>query len=180
MSFLHDIIKIQFVREGYLPNYPPHLIDDCEMLDAFLRYSDWNSFESDDSPMYFRDYYPLLSDDLKEKYIDLMESIMYYIDQFKESEDDVRKLPDWVYSYMLGSVISVNSNILDIHDMLVSMGIDNLDDEFLPNACDMCYKVSESWLSKIPKVQLGKRVPTIFGEPHVIKSLRLTTVSSRQ
>lgn len=177
MSFIHDIIKIRFIREGYLMNYPPHLISDSEMLDAFLRYSDWDSFESDSSPMYFKDYYPLLDESLKDRYIDLIESIMYYIDQFKADDNDIKQLPDWIYSYMLGAVISVNSDLLDIHDLLVGLGIDNLDDDFLPEACEECYKVSTMWLSKIPKYQLGRRVPTLFGEPHIVKAIRLQVSS---
>lgn len=33
---IHDLIKIQYIRQGYLPNIPYHLISDIEMLDAFL------------------------------------------------------------------------------------------------------------------------------------------------
>lgn len=36
MSLVHDLIKIKYVREGYLPNYPYHLISDSEMCDAFI------------------------------------------------------------------------------------------------------------------------------------------------
>ena len=69
---------------------------------------------------------------------------------------------------MLGSVISVNSDKLDIHDMLVLMGIDNIDDEFLPEAQKECLRYSKEWVNRS-----NDRPPTIFGEPHVIKSLRL-------
>ena len=37
MSYIHDIIKIKYVREGWLPNWPYHLISDQEMCDAFLK-----------------------------------------------------------------------------------------------------------------------------------------------
>ncbi len=32
----HDIIKIQYSREGYLPDYPYHMISDREMFNAFI------------------------------------------------------------------------------------------------------------------------------------------------
>ena len=33
----HDIIKITYVREGYLKNFPHHLISDEEMCVAFIQ-----------------------------------------------------------------------------------------------------------------------------------------------
>lgn len=35
MSFIHDIIKIKYIREGYLSNIPYHLVSDEEMFYAF-------------------------------------------------------------------------------------------------------------------------------------------------
>lgn len=36
MSIIHDIIKINYIQSGYLPNYPYYLISDKEMINAFL------------------------------------------------------------------------------------------------------------------------------------------------
>ena len=36
MNSLHDTIKIDLIRQGYLPNYPYHMISDIEMCKAFL------------------------------------------------------------------------------------------------------------------------------------------------
>ena len=40
MSFVHDVIKIKYAREGYLPDLPYHLISDEEMCDAFINLPD--------------------------------------------------------------------------------------------------------------------------------------------
>lgn len=168
MNLIHDAIKNKFVREGYLPNYPYHLISDSEMCDAFL---------NDSSPCYFYDNYPCLSDELKEHYELLVEDIKYHIGKLKISTEPNPKLPDWIYSYMLDSVISINSTTADIHDLLVPMNVDNLDDIFTVEASKSCYNVSQEWLKKIPVSKLDHRHPTMFGEPHVIKSLRLKSVS---
>ena len=34
--FIHDLIKIKYIREGYLPNYPYHMISDEEVFNAFI------------------------------------------------------------------------------------------------------------------------------------------------
>lgn len=186
MTFIHDLIKIRFVEEGYLQNYPPHLISDEEMCDAFIRYPEdptktsdelWAIFMADTTPMWFKDNYPLLAPELSEIYRDLVNNIMYHINQFKASLSDVRILPDWIYSYMLNSVISVNSDIIDIHDLLVMLGVDNIDDIFTPAAQIECYLVSREWLARIPNIAIKHRSPTIFGEPHVLKSLRLSELN---
>ena len=70
--FTHDVIKQMYTLEGYLPNYPPHLISDEEMFEAFLptkyfkldtRYdevtfdiTDWKNYEDDSQPSYFKDH----------------------------------------------------------------------------------------------------------------------------
>ena len=38
MSIL-DNVKIKYIQEGYLPNYPYHLISDIEAFNAFLQVS---------------------------------------------------------------------------------------------------------------------------------------------
>jgi len=180
MIFASNLVKIKLVDEGYFKNYPYHLISDEEMCDAFLHYeitddpdSDWESFKSSDELSYFKDKYPLLDESLETKYRELVENIAYHINKFKSSNDDVATLPDWIWSYMLDCVLSVDSDKRDIHDMLVPLGIDNLDDDFLPEACEACYKVSSEWLSKIPESEKDHRPPTLFGEPHVLKCIRL-------
>lgn len=165
MSYIHDVVKINYIREGYLPNYPYHMISDEEMVDAFLN----------DGTCYFKDYYPLVNPNLKTEYNTLIENIQYHLDLLKASQEEYT-LPNWIYSYMLGAVISVNSSIYDIHDMLVMMNLDNLDDIFTPEASAYCYEVSTKWLNKIPIDQRDHRPPGMFGEPHVLKSLRLSQV----
>lgn len=181
-SFIHDIIKIKFVSEGYLPNYPPHLISDNEMCDAFLNYPQddtktedelWEMFQEDTTPSWFKDKFPLETDLLLPQYKELVKNIAWHLSEFKSSLNDENVLPDWIYSYMNGSVISVSSTIPDIHDLLVLLGVDNLDDIFTPEAQLACYVVSKEWLAKTPSVLMKHRSPTVFGEPHVIKSLRL-------
>ena len=39
---IHDIIKINLSRGGYLPDYPPHLISDEEMCHAFISHEGTN------------------------------------------------------------------------------------------------------------------------------------------
>ena len=193
---IYDVIKILYTRQGYLPNYPPHLISDEEMCDAFLP-EDKNGFS------YFKDNYPCLFDssdvvmewnketqkmepvtnpdtgeDLlyEEVYSALVADIAEEIKEFKESVEDGKQLPDWVCAYMIGSVVSVNSPKEDIHDLLVMLDVDNLDDEFLKDASKLCYQVSKEWIKRTTGPADELRKPGLFGEPHVIKSLRLKEV----
>lgn len=163
-NFIHDVIKILFIHEGYLPNYPYHLISDKEMFDAFI---------SDDGTGFFCDYYPLPDESLKSAYNKLVEEIKYNINIAVISEDNSYELPNWIYSYMLKQVISTNSSEYDIHDILVLMNLDNIDDVFTKEASMCCYEISSKWVKKLPQSQQIHRPPTIFGEPHVIKALRL-------
>lgn len=197
---IHDVIKIQYSRQGYLPNYPPHLISDEEMCKAFLDFTNEASFEESTEYSYFKDNYPCLFDDdevvtqrnpdgteepvidpetgepvtWKSRYYSLVKFIAKELDTFSKSIEEDKRLPDWVYSYMLGSVVSVNSSQPDIHDLLVMMNIDNLDDEFLSNCCKLCWKVSEFWIRRTPGDLSNLRPPGLFGEPHVIKQLKLS------
>lgn len=166
-------------REGYLMNYPPHLISDDEMCDAFLKYNyedtddEWNTWLNSSELSYFRSSYPLVDSAVETEYRELVRNIAYHIQVFKDSADDGRCLPDWVYSYMLQSTVGPTSEKIDIHDMLVLMGMDNLEDDYLAEDAISCYNVSKKWLSKLPIDESDHRPPTIFGEPHVIKALRL-------
>lgn len=180
MSYIHTIIKIRYSEEGYLPNYPPHLISDAEMCDGFLDYnyeedSDeyWESYLNSPHQTFFSDNYPLLDESLSDRYRELVVAIAEHISLLKSSNEPDYKLPDWIYSYMIGSTIGVKSDKQDIHDLLVMMDIDNLEDEFLPEACESCYLISKYWV----KQNESSRPPTIFGEPHVLKALRLSDAS---
>lgn len=187
MSLTHDIIKMKYIEEGYLPNYPFHMISDAEMCDAFLKANPTGSqpglYEADDTALsYFLDTYPCnWSSDatISASYAKLIDSILWHIEQLKASKSPEYQLPSWVYSYMLGAVIGPNSEVLDIHDMLVLMGIDNVDDVLTTEGARKCLNISTKWVSKLPSQELAHRPPTIFGEPHVIKYLRLVQSSDR-
>lgn len=178
--FTHNIIKIKFVREGYLPNYPYHMISDEEMCDAFLPYD----YDPDDPYSgyeacmaaefnYFRDTYPLPAPELEEEYKTLISEIAWHLNELKQSNEDDYMLPDWVYSYMFDATFGPTSDIRDLHDMFVMLGTDNLYDEFDLSCAKACYAESQHWLRKLQPSAKIHRPPTIFGEPHVIKSLRL-------
>jgi hypothetical protein len=124
---------------------------------------------------------------LNDVYNALKDNIKYYIlDYLKYSGTSdalkvdvktgklVHRIPDWVYTYMLGEVVYQNSEYLDIQDTLDLLGCYNIDNIFTREACAMCYKVSSDYISTLSTSDIIKqRQPTIFGEPHVIKSLRM-------
>lgn len=184
MNLRHDIIKMRYVEEGYLPNYPFHLISDAEMCDAFIK---------EDGTGFFFDHYPNnFNGKYDSQYNELVSALRYHMDQLKNSsktpsvseygvtygyETDYT-LPDWVYSYMLGAVIGPESEIADIHDMLVLMNRDNIDDIFTEEAAQCCLDISRKWIRKLQAPYSSHRPPTIFGETHVIKALRLQDVKS--
>lgn len=181
MSFLDDIVKIKYVREGYLPDYPPEFHSLSELYAAFLPYpvddtktSDelWEQFRSEAKSCWFSDTYPLVDRSLEAKYRALVEDISYHL-QANLAANGALMLPDWVYSYMLGATIGPMSPKLDIHDLLVLLGCDNISDEFTVTAANQCYEISDQWLRRLANITAAHRSPTIFGEPHVIKSLRL-------
>lgn len=203
--FTHDLIKINLIREGYLPNYPYHLISTEEMCDGFY----W----------YLSTHYPQpktahSSDSITTAWETLCTAIVFYVQIMKY--DSKYPIPNWVYSYMLGAVIGPKSNALDIHDLILPLGVDNLDDEFTVKQETACYEVSKSWIlqtkqntthkiteddivnyhlptSETPQDDMVKkylstltfytgktiqlRPATIFGEPHIIKSVRLSQLS---
>lgn len=171
---IHDLVKIRLTDAGYLMNYPYHMISDKEMCDAFIG-----------DGGYFYDTYPLLDPSLESAYTNLVKSIKYHIGVMLAAPEDSRALPSWVYSYMLGSTISVHSLSLDIHDLILPLGVDNTDDIFDGRASVACFHESEKWIRKTmikETVELDGdiidlRPPTMFGEPHVIKSIRLSQAS---
>ena len=140
-----DIIKIRYSNDGYLPDYPYHMISDREVVSAFA---------DNNGAGFFADSYPCLVQeaDFLKAYNQLFLSIMFYIvSEFCLENTDIT-MPDWVYSYMLGSTISVNSDALDIHDLSVSLGTSNMSDEFTLACSEACLKVSEQWLGKYDSV----------------------------
>lgn len=192
---VQDLVKINLVKEGYLPNYPYHLLSTEEMCLGFYTY--------------FNDTYPEpASDTLKGYWTTLYSSIIYHAQ--KMVYDGSYTLPDWVYSYMLGAVIGPKSDALDIHDLIAPLYADNLDDIFGEAQEMACYTISRQWTerTKLQEVrtlsddeiaayhlsdpsifgaggkmvfssqtEIPMRPPTIFGEPHVVKSLRLGELS---
>lgn len=168
MSLVHDLIKIKYVREGYLPNWPYHLISDQEMCEAFLTKSE-GQYSG-----YFIDNYPSINDNLLEVYQNLVDTIYSYMIRCHKASGEPYIFPDWVYSYMLGTTISINSSVEDIHDLLVLLNADNLNDIFDSTSAQACYDVSKLWVNKLNSYGKDYRPPTCFGEPHVIKSLRVS------
>ena len=205
MNYIHDIIKIMYVREGYLPNYPYHLIADDEMMFAFLHnkkkrnyidtslsVSSWEEAISVFSQFrgYFMDrymtpYLKRLVDDMFPFDNDYYLAIVLFVNniyswclQVTDATSEV-KLPDWVYSYMIGRVFGPKSDTQDLHDLFVLLDkvgmlgttIDNLDDEFTAAAGYGCYQVSKKCVNKLSKE--NKRPAGMFGENAVIKYCRI-------
>nr|DAY49388.1 MAG TPA: hypothetical protein [Caudoviricetes sp.] len=168
-NFIHKIIKIMYVEEGFLPDYPYHLISDEEMFEAFL-----NSSEDD----YFHTMYPCVDESLKSEYQDLIDGLQLEIDNFltySATDGSTYNMPSWVYSYMTGQVTGPNSSQLDKHDLMCLLDCDNIDDEFTAECSSACYEASKNWLSKYLMMSKSSedRPFTMFGEAHVWKYLRL-------
>lgn len=196
---IHDIIKIKYVQLGYIKkNYPYHLISDEEMFNAFIDLgTGFTSNLIDKNVRFFDTYYPnpfTLNDyyiktkvnpngttqeikiSLSQAYDNLVSNIKDYITDYLEYQGTPNEIynpvPDWIYTYMLGEVVYNKSDYLDIEDTLELLGCDNIDNEFTKEACMNCYRISSNYISS----QFTKgfyRQPTVFGEPHVIKSLRM-------
>lgn len=166
---LIDVIKIKYIQLGYLPDYPYHLISDNELLNAFIV-----------NPVNFFDYnYSIETQDeeLKNLHQTLKSEILYFVNLAK-AKRDISLLPVWVTSYMLGSVVCKTSNIKDIDDLRL---LSNLTEDVPPGQFnDILYrsnaKISKDWIAKLPSSKKEHRPISIFGEPHVIKSLRLAKV----
>lgn len=184
--FIHDIIKIKYVNLGYLPNIPYHLVSDEEMFDAFIMKAVKPPNPDPESTFFFNMYpffgVPSDTDTVKTHQI-LVDSIVNAVRGYQG--DPTKPLPDWIYSYMIGEVVGPHSDKRDIHDVISPLGADNPDDDFDDLAAQKCYQESQEYLMRtmtitdiygdfeaVPPI-LPKRPPTMFGEPHVIKSLRL-------
>lgn len=191
---IHDIIKIKYVRLGFITkNFPYHLISDEEMFNAFIEVDkDYKSTLIDTDVRFFDNYYPnpFNEDDTYQKKNaagDVIEEINLY-DAYNSLKEYIRKaienylkyygtsveseyqIPDWVYTYMLGEVVYQKSDYLDIQDTLALLGCSNLDNEFTKEACVACFATSLGYVSTLTT---GSRPASVFGEPHVIKCLRL-------
>ena len=145
---------------GYLPGFPYYLISDAELFDAFLK---------DDG--FFNDFYPCPCDDLQDAYDDLR---IYIEEAINDYLDDGTAIPDWIYSYMLMVPTTFQSDELDIAYLCELGDVDypGALAEFNEDVARMCYRVSTKWIQKQP-ASVAERPATMFGEAHVIKSLRL-------
>jgi len=159
--FLHDIIKIKYIEQGYLPDYPYWMTTDKEMIDAFLA-----------SDGYFADNYPCVDETLQSEYDALLNDIRSRLEAYIR---DGVEIPGWVYSYMIGSSISVNSDSEDILYLRTAFNLPVNKTDFSAEVSHNCYNESEEWIRKLPAEQRD-RPASMFGEPHVIKSLRLKEV----
>lgn len=166
-----DLVKIKYSEEGYLPSLPPHLISNEEMCDAFLH----------NEISYFYMNYPLLEESLNEEYQTLVGSIEYHISNFLKLINPT-PLPNWVYSYMLGVTVNNMSPQADRHYLLSGLHCDVIDDMMTPLSQYNCYQLSKQYVNKLradeKKVLVDDqwvitRPPTMFGEPHVIKMIRI-------
>lgn len=178
MSLIEDVIKIRYVNMGYLPDTPYHLISEIEMIDAFRR-------ESSD-PLkqgVFQDFYPCPATEAEDEnvynaYHTLKDKIQYVLEEHLNPKDPNKPeypvIPNWVYSYMLLRPIGPNSPESDIAYMynLLNEPSDNGAYLYTPHIAFLCLRNSESWLTRTAS-RYRDRVPTVFGETYVTKSLRL-------
>ena len=186
---IHDIIKIKYVKLGYIiKNYPYHLISDEEMFNAFIEVTPdfTSSVVSNDVRFFDMNYQNPFADidwensankiyqSYNDAYIKLrkyiIDSINEYLAFVNTTEKDKHLIPDWIYSYMLGEVVYNQSDYLDIQDTLDLLGCSNIENEFTIQACIACYNTSLKYISTLND---NTRPPTLFGEPHVIKILRM-------
>lgn len=195
---IHDLAKIKYVNLGYIKkNYPYHLISDEEMFNAFidLGNEDFNKRTTliDPEVRFFDMYYPnpfteedviykkrnakgevieeiSLSGEYSRLKSYIVASINDYLKYYGTSEESDHIVPDWVYTYMLGEVVYQQSDYRDVEDTLTLLHCSNLDNEFTQDACVACYSTSLNYISTLTT---GIRPPTVFGEPHVIKNLRM-------
>ena len=185
--FTHNVIKKLYSRDGYLPDYPYHLFSDDEMFEAFIGISSifndngeisdsvWEDVTSSYGKYFFFDNYPLIDISIQDSYKTLIYAIASHLREMKNNDDYI--LPNWIYSYMLGECIGPNSPTADIHDTLVLLGCDNTDDMWTLQACNNALHFSAKQILKLKDTDKVNRPPTMFGEPHVLKYLRLRQLS---
>lgn len=159
-----DNIKIKYSQEGYLPNYPPHLISDEEMCQAFLT----------NDVSYFKDMYVLRDESLKSAEDTLINAFKYHIVRFLSDISGFKQdLPNWVYSYMLGYVINDYSDQEDRHYILVGLNRDNIDDILTAEYQSECYKVSQKWVNKLNKLEKVVNLDTLLKDFDATTSTRI-------
>lgn len=179
---IHDFIKLTYSNMGYLPGYPYYLISDDEMFNAFTK-----------EDGVFNDYYPCpcngdcanclnqcpvdgeghqIHPNIAEAYQQLKDYMFNMIAKYQSG--DIDAIPDWIYSYMLFSCIAYQSSELDVDYLNTLLGLDITkgEPEFTLATARGCYNISSAWLKKQPN-RTTNRPPSMFGEPHVVKSLRL-------
>lgn len=160
--FIHDIIKIKYIQEGYLQDHPYSMISDSDMFEAFTK-----------DGGYFDSFYPCPDSSLQDAYNVIKSDLYSRIEAYKTEGVSLGK---WVYSYMLGAAIGPMSDEIDIEYINKLLGTDSsLVTEYNKDTADAVYEVSQDWLKKM-SAKYDDRVPTIFGEPYVLKSLRLASV----
>ena len=167
MTFVDTLVRIHYVELGYLPNLPYHMITDEEMIDAFI--GDGNYFDS---------VYYCPGESVQKEYDALRTYISGVLTDYLSGTGDVTKIPSWIYAYMLGNVITYTS---DAEDITYLYQLNNLIPEtsydiFSEQLASSCLEVSKAWIAKLTSSD-SARVPTPFGEPHVIKSLRLSAAT---
>lgn len=160
---IHDYIKITYTELGYLPNYPPYLISDEEMIEAFWK----------EDGGYFNDMYPCPCEDLEEPYNKLKEAIWLRLEAYLKAPEEVQ-IPAWIYQYMILRAITYGSEEEDIAYLYDLLGLNSKANlcEFTPEIARGCYRTSLEWMKKRPS-QFRDRPATVFGETHVTKCLRL-------
>ena len=147
-----------------MPNYPPHLISNEEMCEAFLtnpvKYQQaLNKALEDgsDAPYeisYFKHVYRLVNRSMEDEYEVLMNAFRYHIARFLTSvESFYSDLPDWVYSYMMGHVIANSSSAEDRHYFLTGINRDNIDDIMTSESQEACYEVSKRYINNLSRDQ---------------------------
>lgn len=114
----------------------------------------------------------------EEQYRKLVDAIKYHINKYIASQASYSsassyEVPDWIYSYMIGAVVGPSSPEQDRHDLFVLLDLDNLEDEFNSEIYAKIFRTSDRWTYKLSSEDRLHRPPTMFGETHVIKSLRL-------
>ena len=167
MSIVIDNIKVKYSQEGYLPDYPPHLISDEEMCEAFIpNRVTKNYYDNSSEPFsYFYDTYPLVNKNLEDKYQTLVNAIKYHFVRFlTKVKAFYEPLPDWVYSYMLGQVVNQQSVQDDRHYLLSGIGYDNIDDVLNSDAEAQIYNISRRWVNKLDKSIKFANINTILSQ----------------
>lgn len=183
---------MRYTYEGYLPNYPYHLISDEEMFEAFLpitkfytnyrqeleiNNTDWVNLLESSGQYYFIDNYPLVDKSLQPQYKLLVSDIVWHLKKYLSEEAYV--IPDWVYSYLLNETIGPTSDVRERHDLLVALNVDNIEDEFTLAAANMCYKLSTIQVGRLPESERIHRPPTIFGDLGIIKYIAIQQLNAR-